>query len=132
AACAGGSFLQGDLNVWVPAILAFLSATTSALLTFLKPEERATRHHLSGVAYRSLRRELQHFVHIDLARADLRGADLAERQKDFDATYNAIQKEAAPTSATGYARAKKQIAGGEADYTAAELATAIGSGKAAA
>jgi hypothetical protein len=101
-------------------------------MTFLKPDEQATKHHRSGVAYRALRRELQHFVHVDLARADLSEANLAEQQKSFDASYSAIQQEAAPTSAAAYAKAKKQIAAGEADYTAAEFAAAVGSPAAAA
>lgn len=126
AACAGGAFLQENPSGWIPAGLAFVAATTSALMTFLKPDEQATRHHRSGVAYRALRRELQHFVHVDLARADLSEANLAEQQKGFDARYGEIQKEAAPTSGAAYAKAKKQIAAGEADYTAAELVAAVG------
>lgn len=81
------------------ASLAFLSATTSALLTFPKTEERATQHHKIGSTYRSLRRKLQRFVHVELVRTDMNEFELAEEQKGFDAAHSAIQQDAPPVTA---------------------------------
>lgn len=126
AALAGAAFLADWWGDVAPAIAAFASAAVTAVVTFLKPEEVATRHHNAGVTYGGLRRRLRHFVQIECGLTDRLASDLAATLDTITQEVNALQSEALPISKGAYRAAKKEIESGAASYTDDELTTAAG------
>ncbi|WP_309628412.1 SLATT domain-containing protein [Brevundimonas sp.] len=126
AAIAGGAFLSELFLPIVPAMIAFSSAILTGVSSFLEPEQKAARHHQTGVAYGALRRRIRHFVQVQCKRDDLSVAQLSDGLDLLTRDINTLHADAPPISRGGFQNAGKQIKAGTADYTPAELAAAVG------
>jgi len=98
-------------------MLAFLATIITAVLTFIKPEEKADLHSKSGSNFNALKNDIRIFKDIETVQTDDNGL-LAERLKDFSNKRNKLNNESRSISYLAYRLAKKGIEKGEADYRA--------------
>lgn len=97
------------------ALFALVVAILTALLTFLKPSEKAAAHKAAGDQYLTLRNDARLFRNIELATGkpidDLRGdlKTLAKRRNEINAA-------SAQTPSAAFTRARRGIEDGEAHY----------------
>ena len=113
SALAGAAFLkeQGEIAAIMSAIVAILTA----LMTFLKPSERASSHKSSGDQYLALRNDARVFREIKLryacdAQTALSGMD------EFTKRRNELNQASPPFSRADFEKARKGIEEGEALY----------------
>lgn len=102
-----------------PVVGGILAATTGALtaiLTFLKPSERATAHTTAGNQYLRLRNETRVFREIDLPQ--LAGEDLAEKFKPFAQRRDDLNDSSPTTEDGDYQKANQGILDGQTEYRA--------------
>ena len=81
-----------DTNTTVGAVVAVISAALTAIITFLKPSDKAEPHHEAGVRFASLKRKARMFRNLTV----LNGSDskkLIDELKDIADEYAEIQKE---------------------------------------
>lgn len=127
-AAAAGAIFFGKADGLIPGLLAFGAAILTAVTTFLNPQERADRHHLSGVQYSNLRRELRQFVQIELD-TDKKTKNSEATLKDFTKKVHNIQSQSPAIPSFGWKLAKKTLQAGSAEYTDEELELAAGKRK---
>lgn len=111
---AGASVLA---KAWpmVAAIVSLLVAVLTALLTFLKPSERAAGHKAAGDQYLSLRNDARVFRTIDLV--DGRPVnELAEAVRTLSKRRNELNGASPQTPRAAFNRARKGIEEGEAKH----------------
>lgn len=65
AVTASSSQFYGDTPLW-GTIWAFLAATLTAVITFLKPEEKAQPYHMAGTDFGALRRRTRMLKELEL------------------------------------------------------------------
>lgn len=127
---AGASFLATifppDIQDWLPAALAFIASTITALSVVLKPDQVWEKHHGVGVDYGQMRRKLRHFVQIDCQNDEIDDAALSGKLDVLTEEVGGIQKRARPIPSYGHSKAKKEIASGHANYEEDELDAATG------
>ena len=114
AAAAGISVLRKDTVI--SALLAFLSASSSALLTFLNPRDRAGQHLKAGNLYKALHNDSRIFRQIDCQGQSQQ--DLSSSLKALNTRRNALNSEAPQVPRSAFRRARKGIEQGEATYKA--------------
>ena len=98
-------------------MLAFLAAIITAVLTFIKPEEKADLHSKSGSNFNALKNDIRIFKDIDTAQTEVADV-LAERLKGFSNKRNKLNNESLSISYLAYRLAKRGVEKGEADYRA--------------
>ena len=118
AALTAGSVLSK--HGFVAAVLAAVVTAGTALLTFLKPSERAAQHTQAGNAYQSLRNRTRIFREITCANPDAHGGaqGLEEALKKLSDERDDLNRKSPITSRRAFQRARKGITVGEADYEA--------------
>ena len=100
----------------VGGILAAITGALTAMLTFLKPSERATAHTTTGNQYLRLRNETRVFREIDLPQ--LTGEDLAEKFKPFTQRRDDLNDSSPMTEDGDYQKANQGILDGQTEYKA--------------
>lgn len=89
AVTASGSQFYGDTPLW-GTLWAFLAATLTAIVTFLKPEEKAEPYHTAGTDFAALRRRARILKELELDNIDSTGRrlerihELAEQVRDLN------------------------------------------------
>ena len=97
--------------------LAVFSGSLTAVLTFLKPAERASRHQRAGTQYNSLMNKARVFRNIEGAAAVKPGAAIRRLNKLSDAR-NSLNEASPEILRPAFERARKGIQEGEAAYRA--------------
>ncbi len=101
----------------VVASLFSLAATIlTALVTFLKPTERASEHKTAGDQYLALKNDARIFREIELLIQD--GKSHAEKIKALAQRRNELNQGSSEIPRKAFERAKDGIANGEANYQA--------------
>lgn len=101
-------------------ILAALTGSLTAVLTFLKPAERSTAHNAIGNQYLRLRNEARIFLEIDLANID-NVQELIEKFKQLIQRRDDLNESAPITADKDYEKAKKGIENGQTKYKVDQL-----------
>jgi hypothetical protein len=96
--------------------LAVLSAAVTAVLTFLKPSERAATHQKAGALYNSLKNRARFFREVDLS-SGARPANLRKRLRFLLEERNSLNEASPEILQPAFARAKKNIESGGAEYS---------------
>ena len=100
SAAASVATIVAESTAWVPGILALGASVSSAVMTFVKPDERASQHLQAGRALGVLRVRMRQFRTIDLAAGltpvEVRNAvtSLAEEKANIDAGAPALSERA--------------------------------------
>lgn len=95
--------------------LALLASLLTGLMTFLKPNERATMHRVAAGQFLALRNDARIFRAVELLQADRLG-ELPERLKALSATRNELNQKNPSISRSAFVAARKGIEEGEATY----------------
>jgi hypothetical protein len=114
AAAAGATGLLADSPV-LAAIISFLSAGATAVLTFQKPAERASSHQLAGAGYAAVLRRARQLRTIDVV-GSAADDELRRALDEIGADEGALDKEAPVVSARAFRTARKGIEEGEASH----------------
>lgn len=115
AASAGSSASNFVISPEYAPMLAFLATIITAILTFIKPEEKADLHSKSGSNFNALKNDVRIFKDIDTAQTEDTDI-LAGRLKDFSNKRNKFNNESLSISYLAYRLAKRGIEKGEANY----------------
>ncbi len=113
-AVAGKEFVGGE-NSAVASALATTSAAVAAIITFLKPSEKAQPHHVSGVFYGAIKRKARMFQNISL----IGESDLQMLRRELDelvTAYHEHQQSAPPVPAPAYWITQRGVRAGEHAY----------------
>lgn len=101
---------------WAQA-LGMTSALFAALLTFLKPNDRASQHRMLGNQYLALRNEARMFRQIELIEV-VEDVKKSEHIRRLAQRRNELNGSAPTTPPWAFSRARQGIEQGEADYKA--------------
>lgn len=115
AALAGGSGFSNHPEL--AGALAIASAAVTAVLTFLKPSERAASHQQAGNAYNALKNQARFFKQIEAASGDSQQS-LRDWLREISEARNTLNKSAPEIPRPAFEQARKGIEAGEADYRA--------------
>lgn len=115
AALATTAMVKNHDN-WAP-LLALTSALFAALLTFLKPNDRAAQHRSVGNQYLALRNDSRIFRQIDIIEA-VDDAKKGERLRRLAQRRNDLNGTAPTTPPWAFRKARRGIEEGEASYKA--------------
>lgn len=113
-AVAGKEFVGGE-NSAVASAIATTSAAVAAVITFLKPSEKAQPHHASGVFYSTIKRKARMFQNISLI-AESDPQALRRELDELVAAYHEYQQSAPPLPAPAYWIARRGVRNGEHAY----------------
>jgi hypothetical protein len=113
-AFAGKEFAGGENSAGASAI-ATVSAALTAIITFLKPSEKAQPHHESGVFYGAIKRKARMFQNISLG-LESNPQALREELNELVAAYHEHQKSAPPVPAPAYWITRRGVRNGEHIY----------------
>ncbi|NVK36168.1 MAG: SLATT domain-containing protein [Rhodobacteraceae bacterium] len=127
-AAAAGAIFFGKSDDLIPGLFAFGAAILTAVTTFLNPQERADKHHLAGIQYSNLRRELRQFVQIEL-NSEIDSDKKQEKLKKFTKQIHSVQSQSPAIPYFSWKSAKKMLQQGSAEYTDEELDLAAGKPK---
>lgn len=97
--------------------LAVFSGALAALLTFLKPSERASGHQKAGALYNSVKNRARFFREVDLT-SGAKTAVLRKRLRQLAEERNALSEASPEILRPAFERARKGIESGEATYRA--------------
>jgi len=110
-ATASNTILSNDYTPFI----AFLSTIITAILTFIKPNEKADLHSKSGSALNSLKNNTRIFKEIEILRID--DFDLLEKRlRALSDERNKLNKESLSIPYFAYKKAHKGIVKGESTY----------------
>ncbi|GIG03286.1 SLATT domain-containing protein [Catellatospora citrea] len=89
SASASAATIVGDLVAWVPGTLALIAAISSAVLTFVKPEQLSEQHLSAGRQLNALRVQARQLLSLDLPRLPFKDvrraiADIATKKATVD------------------------------------------------
>lgn len=116
SAIAGAeAFKQFDKQHAVAGYLSISVAVLSAVMTFLNPNERASKHDTAGNAYDALMNRVRIFWCIDCWREESE-AMLAKELKDFSEQKNKLNQSAPGHFLFAYTFAKRGIEAGQGKY----------------
>lgn len=101
----------------VAGALALASGAVTAVLTFLKPGDRAASHQKAGAIYNSLKSRARFFREVDLA-ASAPPAALVKRLRALSDERNALNEASPEILRPAFERARRGIEQGEAAYRA--------------
>lgn len=96
-------------------ILGMAAAVLSALMTFLKPNDRATQHKNVGNQYLALRNDARIYSQIELLE-NTDDAKKSEKLKRLALRRNELNAAALPTPRRAFERTRQGIAQGETAY----------------
>lgn len=113
AAIAGGALFKSHDEVG--SAFALLASLLTGLMTFLKPNERATMHRVSAGQFLALRNDARIFREIELLQAN-RWEECAERLKTLSATCNELNQKGPSIPRCAFVAARKGIEEGEATH----------------
>jgi hypothetical protein len=113
AAAAGALKEHADLA----AGFAFASAAVTAVLTFLKPSERAAGHQKSGTLYNSLKNRARFFKEIKLG-SGTTSENLRKQLQTLSEARNSLNESSPEILRPAFERARQGIEAGEAAYRA--------------
>lgn len=96
-------------------VLSLTAAALGAVITFLKPQEKATQHKLSGDDFDNLLQGIGNFIEVELLQGNdeehtVRLNELTERKTE-------LNKASLPIPRLAYTKARGGINDGEAAYT---------------
>lgn len=97
--------------------LAFAAAAVTAVLTFLKPSDRASSHQRAGALYNSLKNRARFFRTIELTRQPF-PSTLEKRLRLLCEERNQLGEASPEIPPAAFARARRGIEEGEAEYRA--------------
>jgi len=109
------AFKQFDQQHQLAGYLSILVAVLSAIMTFLNPNERASKHTAAGNGYDALMNRARIFSRIDCWREESE-AVLSKELKDLSEQKNKLNQSAPEPLFFAYAIAKKGIEAGEGKY----------------
>lgn len=112
-AFAGKEF--AGLNPNIATFMASCSAALAAIITLLKPSEKAGPHHQSGVRISSLLNRLRFFQNITAANAS-DSKELSEELKGLSEDYNGLTETAPPIPWLAYQLTRRGVRKGEHKY----------------
>ena len=116
SAIAGAeAFKQFDKQHVLAGYLSISVAVLSAIMTFLNPNQRASKHLASGNGYDALMNRVRIFWSIDCWREGSE-AVLTKELKDFSEQKNRLNLNAPPPFIFAYQIAKRGIAAGQGKY----------------
>lgn len=97
------------------ALLSMAAAALGAVMTFLKPQEKATQHKLSGDDFDNLLQQICNFNDVDM----LQGSDTdhTETLKVLSSKKTKLNKSSLPIPRVAYIKTRAGMNDGEADYT---------------
>lgn len=97
------------------ALLSMTTAALGAIITFLKPQEKATQHKLSGDDFDNLLQQIANFNDVDM----LQGSDVEHTKtlKSLSVQKTKLNKSSLPIPRIAYVKTRKGMSDGEADYT---------------
>lgn len=104
-ASAGSSAAKVIIDSNYAPALAFLATIITAILTFIKPEEKANQHSKSGCEFNALKSNVRMFKDIEVNQTDDTDA-LATKLRTLSDERNKLNKESLPLSYLGYILAK--------------------------
>lgn len=95
-------------------LLSLAATILTALVTFLKPTERASEHKTAGDQYLALKNDARVFREIELLIQD--GESHADKIKTLSQRRNELNQGSPEIPRKAFEKAKNGIASGEADY----------------
>jgi hypothetical protein len=114
-ALAGAAFVKDCPEI--ASLLSLAATILTALVTFLKPTERASEHKTAGDQYLALRNDARLFREIELL-APEDGQPLTDKIKALSQRRNELNQGSPEIPSKAFERAKIGIANGEASYRA--------------
>lgn len=114
AAASAGAALVKDYPI-AAQLLAMAATILSGMMTFLKPNEKATQHKTVGNQYLALRNDARIFREIELL-DEIDGDTASEKLKKLAQRRNELNSTAPPIHRAAFEQTRKGIADGEADY----------------
>lgn len=114
-ALAGAAFVKDCPEI--ASLLSLAATILTALVTFLKPTERASEHKTAGDQYLALRNDARLFREIELL-APEDGQPLTDKIKALSQRRNELNQGSPEIPRKAFERAKDGIANGEASYKA--------------
>jgi hypothetical protein len=112
AAIAGASF---NSHPELASVFALLASLLTGLITFLKPNERATMHRAAAGQFLALRNDARLFREVELFQTE-RLNELPERLKALSATRNELNQKGPSIPRGAFVAARKGIEEGEATH----------------
>jgi hypothetical protein len=113
-AFAGKEFMGGETSPNASAV-ATASAAFAAVITLLKPSEKAQPHHAAGVFYNSIKRKARMFQNISLA-AETDPQVLRRELEEMVTAYHDHQLSAPPVPTPAYWITRRGVRKGEHTY----------------
>jgi hypothetical protein len=110
-AVAGAALFKSQPEV--ASIFTLVASLLTGLMTFLKPNERATMHRAAAGQFLALRNDARFFREIELIQAD-RISELPDRLKALAATRNELNQKSPSIPRRAFVAARKGIEEGEA------------------
>ncbi len=114
-ALAGAAFIKDCPEV--ASLLSLAATILTALVTFLKPTERASEHKTAGDQYLALRNDARLFREIELL-APEDGQPLTDKIKALSQRRNELNQGSPEIPRRAFEQARKGIAEGETSYRA--------------
>lgn len=102
----------------VALVLTGLVTVSTAVTTFLNPNEKADNHHSFGNSFNDLKDRARRFREIDIEQ--LNDAEAASRLSGFGAEKTKLNADAPPIPWWAFSRARRSIEQGEARYAVDE------------
>lgn len=117
------SVLLATLSAWsgfkampeVAGALALASGAVTAVLTFLKPGDRAAAHQKAGTLFNSLKSRARLFREVEIAAGSPPAASVKRLRRLTD-TRNALNEASPDIPRAAFERARRGVEGGEAAY----------------
>lgn len=114
-AAVGGAYAFADKGVTAGILATFVAALT-AVMTFLNPSSKATRHHDAGTQYQALLNNTRIFRTVELG-GQLDGAALIQKLMDLGNARDKLNRESPQVRQRSFETGRRSIEKGEADYS---------------
>lgn len=96
-------------------VLSLTAAALGAVITFLKPQEKATQHKLSGDDFDNLLQNISTFIEVELLQGN--DEEHTDRLSELTKQKTELNKASLPIPRLAYQKTRSGINDGEADYT---------------
>lgn len=113
---AGNGEVLGISISLVFGLVALAGAVSTAIMTFLSPQEKSTKHQAAGDNYNSLKGRARRFYDIDIYRTSYNLEQLAERLELLIEKRDELNQASPLIPERAYKKAKKGIEEGQASY----------------
>jgi hypothetical protein len=115
ATIAGTSALsQFDYHSIIAGIFSIIAATSTAIITFINPNEKAATHQRAGNKYNAIRNDVRIFYDIEITKIDDKRA--IENLKQLNDRRNKLNINSIQIPKWAFEKGKKGIKEGEAKY----------------